>query len=103
MRTIIRDSRILSPELKKLALSILILNGALVFLYGVVYLPNANDFLLNPLLMCIPLNLSIIIGFLIKYFSEWKREIQDAFDNLDRQEKYHFFSKRFEIEDERKI
>lgn len=97
MRTIIRDCRILSPELKKVALSILALSGALVFFYGVVYLPNANDFLLNPILMCIPLNLSIILGFSIKYFSEWEKEIQDAFDNLDRQEKYHFFSKRFDI------
>lgn len=103
MNTFIRDCKILKPEITRLGKMLLFTNTfVLLMSWGMGNLEYYTTPILDPTTffligLLIPTNVGLIGGFFIKYFREWRYEIQQAFDRLDRQDKYGFFTKRFDI------
>lgn len=99
MEKFIRDVWILKPQLLMILKKTIIINLCMgvMFIFFIKF--STGNEIISPEFMATTLmiaaNGGIISGLLIKYFSEWRKMIQDEFDILDAEEKYPYFTNRF--------
>ncbi len=100
MKRFKRDMKILKPELKQV-LKLLITINLLVtgFCWVMDKTPTVGTPIVTvfemALLFYLAGNGGILIGFIVRYLTEWRTWIQEAFDEHEANEKYQFFSNRF--------
>jgi ATP/ADP translocase len=99
MERLKRDAWILKPQLIIILKKFVFTNIMLALVFAFLIHSSTGNEILSPKFMATTLliaaNGGIISGLILKYCTEWRKVIQDEFDRLDAEEKYPFFTNRF--------